>query len=107
MSSANPTRIDEFYVFVLRLYFLLPILLLKALTICLFQPFKERMLYPVGVAVRLILSLFFFSSIPFLAIGSAKVSRSFEPASEEVKFLFFLRLTFQSVSASCRSGVQR
>ena len=42
MSSANPTRIDEFDVFVLRLSFLLLSLLKAALTICLFQSFKER-----------------------------------------------------------------
>ncbi|MGY3087891.1 hypothetical protein ACVWYF_000924, partial [Hymenobacter sp. UYAg731] len=49
----------------------------------------------------------FFPLFPVPAIGSAKVSKSFELTSKQGKFLFFVRFTFQVFPASYRSGVQR
>ena len=89
MSSANPTRINEF---MSSCY---------ACNCCSSHRCKKPLLfvfskhsknvYPPSwrdsVAVS---SLFLFLLFPFLAIGSAKVRRSFEMASKRRKFLFFL-----------------
>jgi hypothetical protein len=54
--------------------------------------------------VRLIISLFFLLRFPFLAIGSAKVRRSFELASKRRKFLFFFVSLFNSFSPPIEAG---
>ena len=49
MSSANPTRIDEFN---FNVTFLLTCV--SILTICLFQSFKERLLLPIEATWRVV-----------------------------------------------------
>ncbi|MDO7854404.1 hypothetical protein [Hymenobacter convexus] len=79
-------------------------LLKAALTICLFQTFKERVSLPFEVIVWLLAAGVSFFSFPLLAIGSAKVRRSFELASERRNFYLFFVSLFNSFSPPVEAG---
>jgi hypothetical protein len=76
MSSANPTRINEFNFNVTFLFTYVNIL-----TICLFQSFKERLLPPIEATWRAKLVARFRCLQRPVLIGSAKIREIFYSAS--------------------------
>ena len=88
MSSANPTRINEFN---FNVTFLLTCI--SILTICLFQSFKERLLLPIEATWWAAWAARFCCLQCPVLIGSAKVQGTFYFTSCERKILTFsLRL---------------
>ncbi len=89
MSSANPTRINEFN---LNVTFLLTYV--SILTICLFQSFKERLLLPIEATWWAAWAARFFCLQRPVLIGSAKVVENFY-------FTSFRRKNFSVFASSC------
>ena len=107
MSSANPTRIDEFKINV-TFSCCSSQLLAVSFTICLFQSFKERLLLPFEAA-EWSFDRYFFVLFPFFRFGSAKVRRFFYLKSffeKNLGFVFVLLLKF-SVFLSKRGAKVR
>ncbi|MDO7847774.1 hypothetical protein Q5H92_15510 [Hymenobacter sp. M29] len=77
---------------------------MKALTIYLFQTFKERVSTPFEVTVWLLAAGVSSFRFPLLAIGSAKVRRSFEVASERRKFYSFFVSLFKLLPPPVEAG---
>jgi hypothetical protein len=89
MSSANPTRINEFN---FNVTFLLTCV--SILTICLFQSFKERLSLPIEATWWAVFKNPFRCLQRPILVGSAKVRETFYFASFRVKnFLIFLPAT--------------
>jgi len=80
MSSANPTRINEFN---FNVAFLLTYV--SILTICLFQSFKERLLLPIEATWWAAWAARFCRLQRPVSIGSAKVRETFYLASFKAK----------------------